>query len=112
MEILVTVVMIALIIPIAMKGISIATSVSSDSNRKLRAINLAENRLAEVLIDEEWRNSSESGIFTDEIFQYKWQMNTSEQGEDNLKQIAMKVSWERQGRERNVTLYTLVYNAN
>jgi prepilin-type N-terminal cleavage/methylation domain-containing protein len=112
MEILVTIVMIALILPIAMKGISIATSVSSDSTRKLQAINLAENRLAEILIGKEWQNSSESGTFSGEYFQYKWQMNTSDWGEDNLKQIALKVLWDMRGRERSVILYTLIYDAD
>jgi hypothetical protein len=112
MEVLITILMIALIIPIAMKGISIATSVSSDSKRKLEATILAENRMAEILIGKEWHNNSESGNFSNEYSQYRWQMNTSDWGEDRLKQIALKVSWEQHGREKNVTLYTLVYNAN
>ncbi len=112
MEILVTIMMIAMIIPIAMKGISVATSVSSDSKWKLEAMTLAESRLVEILINKEWQNSSESGNFADAYSQYKWQMDTSDWSEDNLKQIALKVSWQQRGRERNVTLHTLVYNAD
>jgi prepilin-type N-terminal cleavage/methylation domain-containing protein len=112
MEILVTIVMIALVLPIVMKGISIATSLSSNSARKLQAINLAESRLAEILVGKEWQSGSKSGNFSGEHSQYKWQMDTSDWSEDNLKQIALKVWWDQRGRERSIILYTLVYNAD
>jgi prepilin-type N-terminal cleavage/methylation domain-containing protein len=111
MEILATIALIALILPVAMKGIALATSVASDSKMKQQAIHLAQNQLAEILIEEEWQDSSQSGEFSDDDSAYRWEMNTSEWSESGLKQIDLTVSWDHRGRENNVTLSTLVYNA-
>lgn len=110
-EILATISMIALIIPVAMKGISIATALASDSKSSMQATNLAENRLAEILLDEEWQSSEKSGKFSDEYSSYSWQMDTSELAESNLKQVNVKVLWTHRGQERSITLSTLVYDA-
>jgi prepilin-type N-terminal cleavage/methylation domain-containing protein len=112
MEILATIVLVALIIPVAMKGISIATNLAAESSRKLTAMNLAQNRLAEILLDEEWLNGSQSGDFTDENSLYRWQMGASDWTQPGLKLVEVRVYWDRRGYERNVYLATLVNDEN
>jgi general secretion pathway protein I len=112
MELLATIVLVALIIPVAMKGISIATTLASDSSRRLVAMNLAENRLAEILIDRQWLNGSQNGNFEDEYSAYKWKMNTSDRTEAGLKQVEVVVLWEQRGYEKSVYLTTLVSDEN
>ena len=111
-EMLATFVLIITIIPAVMKGLSIATMVSSDSVCKSDAISLAENRLSEILLEEEWQNSSQSGDFGEMYADYKWKMTSADWTEPSLKQVTVKVSWDWRGREKDVELSTLVYVEN
>lgn len=112
MEILATIVLIAVIIPVVMKGISITTHLASDSAGKLQAVNLAENKLAEILLEKQWLNGSQSGNFTDEYSAYRWQMDAVDSIDSGLKQIDVWVFWDRRGRERSMHLTTLVNDEN
>jgi general secretion pathway protein I len=111
MEILATMVLIGLILPVAMKGISIATALASDSIRRQEALGLAENRLAEVLLEEEWTGGAESGSYGDDWPGYTWTLEVTDWTEPGLKQLDLTVSWEHRGHPRQICLTTLVYNA-
>lgn len=111
MEILATMVLIGLILPAAMKGISVAVALASDSIRKQEALELAENRLAEILLDEEWKSGAESGSFEPEAPGYRWTLETADRTEPGLKQLDLTVSWEHRGYPKQIRLTTLVYNA-
>ncbi len=111
-EMLATFVLIILIIPAVMKGLSIATMVSSDSVSKSDAISLAENKLSEILLEEEWQNSNQSGDFGEMYPDYEWKMTSADWTESSLKQVTVKVSWDWRGREKDVELSTLVYVEN
>ncbi|MCF7954275.1 MAG: type II secretion system GspH family protein [Phycisphaerae bacterium] len=111
-EMLATFVLVILIIPAVMKGLSIATMVSSDSVNKSDAISLAENKLSEVLLEEEWQNSSQSGDFGEMYPDYEWTMTSADWTEPSLKQVTVKVLWYWRGREKDVSISTLVYVEN
>ena len=107
-EVLASLVLVALIIPVAMKGISIATILASESKSRLEALELAQIRLSEILLDMDWQNSTMSGTFEDEYARYRWQMNAEDWTETGIKQVEVKVLWESRGYEREVSLTTLV----
>lgn len=109
MEILAALLLIGLILPVAMKGVSLASMLASDSARKYEALDLAETRLAEILLQKDWQSSSESGTFEDEYDQYHWMMEVSDWTVAGLKQIDLVVYWQQRNRQRNVTLSTLIY---
>lgn len=109
MEILAALLLIGLVLPAVMKGVTIAHILTSDSTRRYEAINLAELKLDEILLEEEWDNSSASGTFDDEFNQYQWIMEASGRSVAGLKQIDLSVFWQQRGRQRQVTLSTLVY---
>jgi len=111
-EMLVTFVLIILIIPPVMKGLSIATMVSSDSVSKSDAISLADSKLSEILLEEEWQSSTQSGDFGEMYPDYEWKMTSADWTEPSLKQVTVKVSWQWRGREKDVELSTLVYVEN
>ncbi|MCI0498152.1 MAG: type II secretion system protein GspI [Planctomycetales bacterium] len=111
MEILATMVLIGLILPVAMKGISIATALASDSIRRQEALGLAENRLAEALLKEEWKSGSQSGSFDQDFEGHTWTLETTDWTEPGLKQVDLTVSWEHRGHPKQIRLTTLVYNA-
>lgn len=108
-EILATFVLVAIILPVAMKGISLATTMASLSKQKSEAATLAETKLAELLATGEWQNGDLSGDFSPDWPNYRWSAEVQEWEEATLRQLDVRVEWETRGMERCVRLTTLVY---
>ena len=111
MEILAALVLIGVVLPAVMKGVSMASILASDSARKYEALNLAESKLAEILLNDDWQESSDSGDFEPDNEDYEWTMETSDWTQADLKQVNVTVMWEQRGRPRQIQLSTLVYDA-
>jgi general secretion pathway protein I len=111
MEVLAAMTLLALVLPAAMKGVSIAVTLASDSIGKITAAELAENRLAEALLLEEWKNGSGRGDFGDDYPNYRWTLETSDWSQTGLKQIDLSVTWMQRGYEKEFSLSTLIYEA-
>ncbi|MCK4998761.1 MAG: type II secretion system protein [Anaerohalosphaera sp.] len=107
-EILAAMVLIIVVIPAVMKGISVAIAVASDSAFKAEAAALAQNKLAEILIEETWQSSNVDGDFGDDYPGYRWKMTSENWTEPGLNEITVEVLWESRGSQREVKLSTLV----
>ncbi len=113
MEILAALLLIGLVLPVVMKGISIVSILASDSDHKYEALDLAETKLAEVLLEESWQtSSSQTGQFDDEYEDYEWVVDTSDWDQADVKQVDIFVYWQQRNRQREIQLSTLVYNAD
>lgn len=111
-EILAALLLIGLVLPAVMKGISMVSMLASDSGHKYEALDLAETKLAEVLLEESWKNSSSlTGRFENEYEDYEWVVNASDWTEVGVKQVDVFVHWQQRNRQREIQLSTLVYNA-
>lgn len=109
MEILAALVLIGVVLPAVMKGLSIASILASDSARKYEALDLAESKLAEVLLSGQWQSGAGSGDFMPDYDGYEWTLETSDWTQAAVKQVSMTVYWEQRGRLRQIQLATLVY---
>jgi len=110
-EILAALLLIGLVLPAVMKGVSLVSIMASDSDHNYEALDLAENKLAEVLLEKSWQNSgSQSGRFEDEYEDYEWVVDVSDWTESGIKQIDVFVYWQQRNRQREIQLSTLVYN--
>ena len=114
MEVLAALLLIGLVLPAVMKGISLVSILASDSDHKYEALDLAETKLAEVLLEESWQtSSSQSGRFEDEYEDYEWVMDASDWTEQaDVKEVSVLVYWQQRDRQREIQLSTLVYNAD
>ena len=109
-ELLATFVLIAIIIPVAMRGISLSTRIASHSKKQIEAISLAETKLTEFLITEDWQNGDQSGDFGEGWPEYRWNLVIEDwEEEETTKQLALSVEWSESGLGRSVTLTTIVY---
>jgi len=108
-EVLATLTLAAIILPVAMKGISLATAASGETRRKLEAATLAEGELAELLATGEWEGADLSGDFGEDRPGYRWYAEVSDWDGAVLKQVTVHVEWTARGRQRDVSLTTLVY---
>jgi len=108
-EILAALVLIMVVIPVVMKGISIVTAAASDVTHKSVAASLAESQLAEIVLQKQWQSSSLTGDFGKEYPGYRWRMDSLNWTEPGLNQVTLSVMWESRGYERKVELTTLVW---
>ena len=110
-EVLATLVLVGLVLPAVMKGISLALAASDDARRRIQAVGLAENKLAELTADVTTTQTSTSGgggEFGDEAPGYQWESSATSV-DTNLTELRVRVTWTARGRERQVDLSTYAY---
>jgi type II secretory pathway pseudopilin PulG len=110
-EILATFVLIALILPAVMEGISLSMKLGAKSKRQIEAAALAETKLAEFVLSGDYDSGNQSGEFDDDESGYKWSLEVEDwKEEDSMQQLLMTVDWtDSAGTDHSVSLSTLVY---
>jgi len=112
LEVLATLVLIGIILPAVMHGISLATIAAGEAKHKVEACSLAQTKLAELMADFQTLNQTGagSGNFPD-YPGYTW-TSTIEMRDTNLSQVSVRVSWFARGQERYVDLASMIYTAD
>lgn len=108
-EVLAALTFTMLLLPVAMKGISLATGASADARRRIEATLLARTLMAELESDGVDQFSEASGDFAPEAPGYRWTARVVPWPENNLDELQVEVRWDSRGSERSVALATLVY---
>ena len=109
-EVLATLVLIGVVLPVAMKGVSLALAASDDARRRVQAVGLAENKLAEITADAttDQTTAGSSGDFGDEAPGYTWETSATSV-DTNLTELHVRVSWTARGAARHVDLSSYAY---
>jgi prepilin-type N-terminal cleavage/methylation domain-containing protein len=108
-EVLAALVLIGIVLPPVLKGVSLAMGACDDAKRKIEATGLAESKLAELTIDAVQLVSSGGGSGTfPEHPDYAWDAQTVTQDTD-LSEITVRVTWTARGTQRTIDLSTLVF---
>ena len=107
-EVLATLVLLGIVVPVAMRGVSVALAAAQTAKRTAEATSLAQSKLNEMIADGSWQTSGTSGDFSPEHPEFRW---TVENGSGNYgtNEVAVHVTWTQRGQERSLTLSTLVY---
>ncbi len=110
-EVLATIVLIAIVIPVAMQGVTLATRMASHSKRQIQASCLAKSKLSELVVSQAWQNTARSGNFGKDWPDYEWTLESSSWMLSSVTELAVRVSWEGPAslERRSVMLSTLVY---
>src|SRR3990172_12486000 len=77
-EVLASLVLIAIILPVAVKGIALATRTEGVAAERMEAASLAETKLAEMQLTQAWTNGELSGDFAPGWPRYEWSAEVSE----------------------------------
>jgi prepilin-type N-terminal cleavage/methylation domain-containing protein len=107
-ELLATVVLIAIIMPVAMRSIALCTRLGGQSRNQIEAASLARTKLTELTASGDWQTSDKAGEFGSDWPGYRWTAEVSNWSDSMMSQLDLTVLWESQGRQRSVTLSTLV----
>ena len=109
-ELLVTMVLISIVMPVVMQTIGLCTRLAGQSRRQVEAACLAKTKLTELTAAQDWENGSNRGDFGTDWPGYEWSMTVANWTEDSsVRQLDLAVTWRSVGRQRKITLSTLVY---
>jgi len=107
-EVLATLVLLGIVLPIAMKGVSTSLAMSSRAKHTAEAAALAQTKLNEFTIDPA-NNAATSGEFPDHPG-YRWQVE--QQPRDyGITEVMLHVTWQERGQDRRLTVSTLSYES-
>lgn len=111
-EVLAALLMMAIIIPVAMQGMSIASRAGTLSQRKAAAMRVAERIISELVIEQQTDQSTSSGNMVDGDTTYPWQMRSETWPEDNMIHLTVTVNFTVQGNMYDVSAATLIAPAS
>ena len=110
-EVLATIVLMGIVLPVAMHGISLCMASASLARQRSEAAGLAEAKLNELIATGEWQFGSMSGDFGAAWPEYHWSGQTGAWSDATMQQLSIRVFWASRGGERDVTLTTLIYQS-
>ena len=107
-EVLAALLMMAIIIPVAMEGMSVASRAGILGQRKAAAMRVAERVLNEVVVTGDTQQTTSSGTLEQGDAQYNWAMRSETWSEDAMIQLTVTVTFQLQGNPYDVSLSTLI----
>ena len=108
-EVLATLVLLGIVMPVAMRGVSLALAASSTARRTAEAASLAEMKLNELVVDGSWQTGNAGGDFSDQNQpDYRWTCESAAR-DYGTSEVVVHVTWTHRGQERTMSLATLVY---
>ena len=118
-EVLVTIALIAIILPVVLRGASITAKFAATAKRQSEAVALAESKLNELKVTQAWKGGVMTGSFPDSP-NYQWQAqvqtwntNSTDIVENSAgnttSELEVIVNWQGSTGVQSVTLSTLVY---
>lgn len=110
-EALATLMLIAIVLPVVMRGIAMGAATAGATQRKLEAATLAETKLAKLIINRDYQFDQRDGDFEEERMPgYQWTATVDNFNSEYLKHIRVKVKWMRKNSERSIAVSTLIYS--
>lgn len=112
-ETLIAIVVVALVLPVAIAGVTRAVQSAEQVRRMDTARRLAETRLARLAADGSWQSAASSGDFDprqdgEDAAGFRWQLATATWRDPVVRSLALTVSWGPAANPRAVTVETMV----
>jgi type II secretion system protein I len=107
-EVLAALVFMAIVIPVAMQGLQLASRAGIVAERKAMAVQLADRLLNETVITDNWRNTGQGGTLTQDGKTFSWHLYNEAWLDNTMRLLSVEVTYQVQGREYIVRVSTLV----
>ena len=111
-EVLAALLFMAIVIPVAIEGMHIASRVGTVSERKGEAARVAQRLLAENLVTTNWNQTVQGGTLMEGQRQFAWTMHSDPWNQDPnqnvIRQLSVEVKFTAQNQEYAVRMSTLV----
>jgi len=113
-EVLATLLLMAIVLPAVMEGVSIALASASVAHQRTEAGAVAQSQLALLVATGQWSGGVLAGTVPSNGTTYTWQATVAAWPLDTttvgLMQIDMVVTWQSRNGPQSVTLSTLTYD--
>ena len=110
-EVLAALAFMAIVIPVAVDGLRVASLAGQVGQRKAVAARVAERMLNELVITGQFRNATQNGTIQEGVLSYQWSMRSELWPLDAMRLVTVQVNYPVQGRQYEVRLSTLVDNS-
>ncbi|HLH57048.1 MAG TPA: hypothetical protein VKY92_25940 [Verrucomicrobiae bacterium] len=111
-EVLAALLFMAIVVPVAMEGLHLASLAGAVAQRKGEAARIAQRVLNESLITTNWSQSLQSGTTIEGQREFRWTLRsdpwTQDPAQNMLRQLSVEVLFTAQNRQYSVKLTTLV----
>jgi len=98
----------AIVIPVAVAGLRLASLAGEVGARKAVAARIAERVLNEAMVTGQAQKSAQSGTVREGVLDFRWTLTIESSGLDTLRLATVQVAFPAQGRDYDVSLSTLV----
>jgi prepilin-type N-terminal cleavage/methylation domain-containing protein len=110
-EVLAALLLLAIVIPVALQGLRVASTAGEVGQRKMVAARIGNKVLNELKVTGQLQNTGQTGVVQDHGISYRWTVKNQSWTEDTLSQMSVAtvtVSFQVQGRNYDVNLSTLL----
>jgi type II secretory pathway pseudopilin PulG len=106
-EVLAALLFMAIVIPVAMHGVSVASRAGILGQRKATAMRVAESLLEEMIVTDQVSSGAGNGSVVEGDTTYPWTMKAEDWTEAEMTQVTVRVSFDVQGNTFEVSASTL-----
>ena len=110
-EVLAALVFMAIVIPVALQGLNVASRAGELAQRKMIATRIGNMEMNQLKVMNQLRGGGQTGVVVDHGISYKWSLKNEGWTGDSLSQLSqatITVSFPVQGRNYEVHLSTLI----
>src|SRR5678815_5922911 len=111
-EVLAALVFMAILIPVALEGLSIASRAGVVAARKSEAALVAERVLNENIVTTNWNTSVQNGTVRQGFRDFRWTLRNDpwdlDPNQNSMRLLSVEVTFSAQGRDHSVRMNTLV----
>ncbi len=109
-EVLAALAFMAIVVPVAMRGVQVANRAGAVAARKGVATRLAETKLQDLVATGDWRTGVRQGQFEGQWKDYRWRSLNETWSQDSMRLISVEVTYVVQNQDYTVLLGSLVVN--
>ena len=106
-EVLAALLFMAIVIPVALQALQVASQAGEVAQRKADAARVAERILAENLITTNLTQAVQTGTLVEGPREYRWTLRNENWNQDAMQVLSVEVKYAVQGRDFSVRLSTL-----
>jgi type II secretory pathway pseudopilin PulG len=106
-EVLAALVFMAIVIPVVVECLHIASQAGEVAQRKSEAARVAERVLNESIVTTNWNQSAQNGTVQDGKREFNWTLQNEPWNQDPIRLLTVQVKYTVQGRDYSVQLSTL-----
>lgn len=112
-EALAALMLVAIVLPLVMRGITTSAQAASQADRRETAMMLAQSQMEEAVLAQAWQFGDTEGVFEEvhgpEAERYTWELTISDWLSTDFRELTITVYWTQGVQAKRVELKTVVY---